>query len=87
MQDWTSIWKKVGFAKGTTYANLYLKEIEKVLLTIVIFVDAIIFGGNGEASDQFFEEVKNEFEMSMIGEMKFFLGLQFVQNIDGIFIS
>ena len=31
--------------------------------------------------------MKNEFEMSMIGEMKFFLKLQIVQNSDGIFIS
>ena len=31
--------------------------------------------------------MKNEFEMSMIGEIKFFLGLQIVQNKEGIFIS
>ena len=31
--------------------------------------------------------MKNEFEMSTIGEMKFFLGLQIVQNEEGIFIS
>ena len=31
--------------------------------------------------------MKNEFEMSMIEEMKFFLGLQTVQNSDDIFIS
>ena len=35
----------------------------------------------------FSEQIKNEFEMSMIEEMKFFLGLQIVQNSDGIFIS
>ena len=35
----------------------------------------------------FGDEMKNEFEMSMIGEMKFFLGLQFVHNSDNIFIS
>ena len=58
--------------------NLYLKEIEKALLIIVIFFDDIIFGGNDEASDKFSEEMKNEFEMSMIGEMKFFLELQLV---------
>ena len=69
---------KLGFAKGTTYRNLYLKEIENGLLIIVIFVDDIIFGGNDEASDKFVEEMKNEFEMSMIGEIKFFLGLQIV---------
>ena len=34
-----------------------------------------------------FDEMKNEFEMSMIGEMKFFLGLQIVHNSDSIFIS
>ena len=31
--------------------------------------------------------MKNEFEMSMIGEMKFFIGLQIFQNKEGIFIS
>ena len=62
---------KLGFAKGMTDSNLYLKEIINGLLIIVIFVDDIIFGGNDEASDKFSKEIKNEFEMSMIGEMKF----------------
>lgn len=31
--------------------------------------------------------MKNEFEMSMIGEMKFFLGLKIFQNKECIFIS
>ena len=31
--------------------------------------------------------MKNEFEMSMIGEMNFFLGLQIIQNNENIFIS
>ena len=31
--------------------------------------------------------MKKEFEMSMIREMKYFLGLQIVQNKEGIFIS
>ena len=70
--------EKLGFAKCTTYSNLYLKEFENGLLIIVIFVDDIIFRGNDEASDKFAEEMKNEFEMSMIGEMKFFLELQIV---------
>ena len=43
------------------------------MLIIVIFVDDIIFGGNDEASDKFVDEMKNEFEMSMIAEMKYFL--------------
>ena len=70
--------EKLGFAKGTTYNNLYLKETEDGLLIIIVFFDDIIFGGNDEASDKFSKEIKNEFEMSMTGEMKFFLGLQIV---------
>ena len=34
-----------------------------------------------------FDVMKNEFEMSMIGELKFFLFLQIVQNSDDIFLS
>lgn len=78
---------KLGFIKGTTDGNLYLRGVDNGLFIIVIFVDDIIFGGNDEESDKFVEEMKNDFEMSMKGEMNFFLGLQIVQNSDGIFIS
>ena len=40
-----------------------------------------------EESDKFAEEMNNKFEMSMIGDMKYFLGLQIIQNKEGIFIS
>ena len=78
---------QLGFIKGTIDSNIYLREEERGLLIIVIFVDDIIFGGNDEASDKFADEMRNEFEMSMIGEMKYFLGLQIVKNSEGIFIS
>ena len=69
---------KLGFAKGTKYNNLYLKKIEYGLLIIIVFVDDIIFGGNDEVSNKFSEDMKNGFEMSMIGEIKFFVGLQII---------
>ena len=46
------------------------------LLIIIVFVDEIIFGGSDEDSEKFSKEMKNHFEMSMISEMKYFLGLQ-----------
>ena len=46
--------------------NLYWKEIDDGLMILVIFVDDIIFGGNYEESEKFVEEMKKEFEMSMI---------------------
>jgi hypothetical protein len=36
---------------------------------------------------KFFEEIKQEFKMSMIGELTYFLGFQVQQSIKGIFVS
>ena len=66
---------KLEFTKGSIDSNLYLKEIDNGLLIIEVFVDEIIFGEDDESSDAFVEEMKKEFEMSMIGERKYFLGL------------
>jgi hypothetical protein len=37
--------------------------------------------------EDFSKTMQNEFEMSMMGELTFFLGLQIKQSVDGIFIS
>eukprot|EP00253_Pinus_taeda_P020946 PITA_20946 len=50
--------------------------------------DDIIFGGNEEAMSQSFALVmQKEFEMSFLGELTYFLGLQIQQNEGGIFLS
>jgi len=57
------------------------------LLIAQIYVDDIIFGATTERMCKEFPELmKGEFEMSMMGELKFFLGLQNIQKDDGIFI-
>jgi len=58
------------------------------LLILVVYVDDIIFGSNEEDMSQNFALVmQKEFEMSMLGELRYFLGLQVQQNKDGIFLS
>jgi spore germination protein GerM len=53
-----------------------------------IYVDDIIFGATLDSlAHEFAEEMKQEFEMSMIGELNYFLGLQVKQTTEGIFIS
>jgi hypothetical protein len=53
-----------------------------------IYVHDIIFGATLDSlSHEFSEEMKQEFEMSMIGELNYFLGLQVKQTAEGIFIS
>jgi hypothetical protein len=53
-----------------------------------IYVDDIIFGAALDSlSHEFAEEMKQEFEMSMIDDLSYFLGLQVKQTVKGIFIS
>ncbi|GJR78635.1 retrovirus-related pol polyprotein from transposon TNT 1-94 [Tanacetum coccineum] len=54
----------------------------------MVYVDDIIFGSTHPRYTQlFFDLMKSRFEMSMIGEMMFFLGLQVNQSPRGIFIN
>jgi hypothetical protein len=58
------------------------------LLIILVYVDDIIFGCNKDSLVQWFASaMESEFEMSMIGELSFFLGLQITQRPEGMFIS
>ena len=58
------------------------------MLIIVVYVDDIIFGSNEESMSQNFSfVVQKEFEMSLLGELTYFLGLQVQQTKYGIFLS
>eukprot|EP00253_Pinus_taeda_P035842 PITA_35842 len=77
-----------GFSKGSTDINLYIKIENKKLLILVVYVDDIIFGSNEEAMSQNFALVmQKEFEMSLLGELTYFLGLQTQQNKGGCSLS
>jgi hypothetical protein len=77
-----------GCKKGTVDNNLYIKSEGNNLLVVLVYVDDIIFGYTNESSVQWFaNSMKIEFEMSMIGELSYFLGLQVKQSSAGIFIS
>jgi hypothetical protein len=53
-----------------------------------IYVDDIIFGStNQDYCDEFGKMMAKEFEMSMIGELSFFLGLQIKQMKERTFVS
>ena len=58
------------------------------MLIIIVYVDDIIFGSNEESMSQNFASVmQQEFEMSLLGELTYFLGLQVQKNKYGIFLS
>jgi len=77
-----------GFKRGIVNSNMYIKTIVENHLIVVAYVDDVIFGGSmKEMCQDFAIEMQKEFEMSMLGELSFFLGLQISQYDKGIFVS
>jgi hypothetical protein len=80
--------QQAGFRKGSADNNLYIKVTQDGILLIEVYIDDIIFGSTDDRlSQKFAKDMQNEFEMSLLGELSFFLGLQIRQSNQGIFIS
>ncbi|GJZ85671.1 putative ribonuclease H-like domain-containing protein, partial [Tanacetum coccineum] len=77
-----------GFQRGTIDKTLFIKKVKSDILLVQVYVDDIIFGSiKKELCTEFEKLMHNKFQMSSIGELTFFLGLQVTQKDDGIFIS
>nr|GEV63219.1 putative ribonuclease H-like domain-containing protein [Tanacetum cinerariifolium] len=77
-----------GFQKGKIDQTLFIKRQKDDILLVQIYVDDIIFGHTNKDLCKAFEKlIKDKFQMSSMGELTFFLGLQVKQKQDGIFIS
>ncbi|GJZ31299.1 putative ribonuclease H-like domain-containing protein [Tanacetum coccineum] len=76
------------YRRGTIDKTLFIKKDSRDIILVQVYVDDIIFGSTNKAwCDEFEVLMKGEFEMSAMGEMTFFLGLQVKQLPDGLFIS
>ncbi|GKC17041.1 putative ribonuclease H-like domain-containing protein, partial [Tanacetum coccineum] len=77
-----------GFQRGKIDKNLFIKRDKGDILLVQVYVDDIIFGLTNKKLCISFEKLMHEkFQMSSMGELTFFLGLQVQQKKDGIFIS
>ena len=75
------------FRRGKVDNTLFLKTKEEHLLIVQVYVDDIIFGATHEnLCNEFSKMMRSEFEMSMMGELNFFLGLQIKQTSNGTMI-
>ncbi|GJS52960.1 putative ribonuclease H-like domain-containing protein [Tanacetum coccineum] len=64
------------------------KKDKHDIILVQVYVDDIIFGSTKKSwCDEFEALMKSRFQMSSMGELTFFLGLQVKQKEDGIFIS
>ncbi|GJY42301.1 putative ribonuclease H-like domain-containing protein [Tanacetum coccineum] len=77
-----------GFKRGKIDQTLFIKKQKEDIWLVQVYVDDIIFGStNKELCTAFEKLMKDKFQMSSMGELTFFLGLQVQQKEDGIFIS
>ncbi|GJV24173.1 retrovirus-related pol polyprotein from transposon TNT 1-94 [Tanacetum coccineum] len=76
------------YSMGMVDNTLFTKKSKAHLIIVQIYVDEIIFGSTSQnLCDDFVKIMHDEFEMSMMGELNFFLGLQIKQMKDGIFFN
>nr|GFC22760.1 uncharacterized mitochondrial protein AtMg00810-like [Tanacetum cinerariifolium] len=79
---------KNGYRRGLIDKTLFIKKNKKDIMLVQVYVDDIIFGSTKKSwCDAFEALMKSRFQMSSIGELTFFLGLQVKQREHGIFIS
>ncbi|GJZ68478.1 putative ribonuclease H-like domain-containing protein [Tanacetum coccineum] len=77
-----------GFHKGKIDQTLFIKKQNEDILLVHVYVDDIIFGStNKELCIEFEKLMHDKFQMSFMGELTFFLGLQVKKKENGIFIS
>ncbi|GKB39753.1 putative ribonuclease H-like domain-containing protein, partial [Tanacetum coccineum] len=77
-----------GFYRGLIDKTLFIKRVKGDILLVQVYVDDIIFGSTKKSLCTDFEQIMHKrFQISSMGELTFFLGLQVKQKKDGIFIS
>ena len=68
--------------------TLFIKSTDSDMIIVQIYVDDIVFGVINLIFCKKFEQLMQEkFEMSMVGELSYFLELHIKQLEDGIFIN
>jgi hypothetical protein len=66
---------------------LFLLRQGKDILIVQVYVDDIVFGGSSNSLVAMFaDDMNREFEMSMMGELQFYLELQIKQSKEGTFV-
>nr|GEZ87014.1 hypothetical protein [Tanacetum cinerariifolium] len=79
---------KNGFQRGTIDQTLFIRRQREDFILVQVYVDNIIFGSsNPQLCREFKALMYEKFQMSAMGELNFFLGLQVLQKKDGIFLS
>ena len=76
------------FKRGNANSALFIRKDKKYFVVAQVYVNGIVFGSTDDnLAKSFADEMNTMFEMSMVGKLTYFLGLQVKQNDKGIYIN
>eukprot|EP00253_Pinus_taeda_P012734 PITA_12734 len=77
-----------GFSRCPSDNIVYTKKVGKSLIILVLYVDDLILtGSDPNLINHVNSSLKNQFEMTNLGHLHYFLGLQVLQSKEGISLS
>lgn len=83
-----SILKELNFAKCSKEPSLFKKKIRGRCLFVAVYVDDLLVTGSSlDAIQEFKDEMASKFEMSDLGRLTYYLGIEVTQNEDGIVLK
>lgn len=79
--------ESLGFVKSLSESTLYVKKVDEDILVLSLYVDDLfVTGSSKKMIDKFKKEMEDVFEMTDLGKMTFFLGMQVQQKQHEIFV-
>ena len=77
-----------GFSRCHSDNTIYTKKVGKSLIILVLYVDDLILtGSDPNLINHVKSNLKKQFEMTDLGHLHYFLGLQVLQSKEGISLS
>ena len=78
----------IGFHRAHANHSLYVHENDTGIVAITIYVDdLIIVGDSAMEIDHVKGLLKQEFEMKDLGDLRYFLGIEIIRTLEGIWFS
>ena len=77
-----------GYSRGAADQTLFIKQSNNDVIVAQIYVDDRVFVVTSQRMvDHFLEHMSSKFEMSVEGDLTYFMGMQVKQSGNGTFIS
>ena len=83
-----SILRELSFAKCSKEPSLFQKQTKRAILIVAVYVDDLLITGSSlNAIQDFKEEMAAKFEMSDLGKLTYYLGIEVTQLEDAIILK